>query len=44
MAFYAACRDKIYHFYPLTIFGLLWVSFQDYPLVYQVPNHYHYIA
>jgi len=42
MAFYIACRDKIYHFYPLTTFGLLWVSFQDCPLVYRLPSHHHY--
>ena len=27
MAFYIAYCDRIYHFYPLTIFGSLWVSF-----------------
>ena len=42
MAFYTTCCDKIYHFYPLTTFGLLWVSFQDYPLVCHLPNHHHY--
>ena len=42
MAFYTACRDKIFHFYPLTAFSLLWVSFQDYPLVCWLPNHHHY--
>ena len=40
--FYTACHDKICHFYPLNTFSLLWVSFQDYPLVCQLPNHYHY--
>ena len=29
-------------FYPLTAFGLLWVSFQDYPLVCQLPSHHYY--
>jgi len=42
MAFYTACRDRIYYFYPLTAFGSLWVSFQNCPLVCQLLNHYHY--
>ena len=42
MAFYTVCRDKIYHFYPSTAFGLLWASFQDCPLVCWMLNHYHY--
>ena len=25
MAFYTTCRDRIYHFYPLTTFSSLWV-------------------
>ena len=41
MAFYTACRDRNYHFYPLIAFGSLWVSFQDYPLACRLPNHYH---
>ena len=31
----------IYHFYPLTAFGPLWVSFQDCLLACRLPNHYH---
>ena len=42
--FYTTYRDKIYHFYPLTTFGPLWVSFQDYTLVCWLPSHYHYIV
>ena len=42
IAFYTTCCDKIYHFYPLNTFGLLWVSFQKCPLVYRLPNHHHY--
>ena len=42
IAFYTACCDKIYHFYALNTFGLLWVSFQKCPLVYRLPNHHHY--
>ena len=42
MAFYTVCRNRIYHFYPLTTFGMLWVSFQDCPMVYWLPNHRHY--
>ena len=42
MAFYTICHDKIYRFYPLTTFGLLWVSFQDYPLVCRLPNQHYY--
>ena len=42
MAFYTVYRDKIYHFYPSTAFGLLWASFQDCPLVCWMLNHYHY--
>ena len=42
MAFYTACCDRIYRVYPLTAFGSLWVSFQDYPLACRLPNHYHY--
>ena len=42
MAFYTTFRDKIYHFYHLTTFGLLWVSFQDCPLVCWLPSHHHY--
>ena len=41
MAFYTAYCDRICHFYPLTTFGLLWVSFQDYPLVCWLPNHHY---
>ena len=39
--FYIACSDMICHFYPLTAFGLLWVSFQDCPLVCQLSSHHH---
>ena len=39
--FYTIYHDKIYHFYPSTAFGSLWVSFQDYPLACRLPNHYH---
>ena len=31
----------IYHFYPLTAFGPLWVSFQDCLLACRLPNYYH---
>ena len=40
MAF--ACHDRIYHFYPLIAFGLLWVSFSDCPLFCQLSNHHYY--
>jgi len=40
--FYNAYRDKIYHFYPSTTFGLLWVSFPDCPLVCWLPSHHYY--
>ena len=42
MAFYTACHDRIYHFYPSTAFGSLWASFQDYLLTCRLPSHYHY--
>ena len=42
MAFYTTYHGRIYHFYPSTAFGSLWASFQDYPLAYQLPSHYHY--
>ena len=42
MTFYTTCHDKIYNFYHLTAFGALWASFQDCPLVCQLPSHYHY--
>jgi len=42
MAFYIACRNKIYHFYHSTTFGLLWVSFPDCPLVCWLPSHHYY--
>ena len=42
MAFYIVCRDKIYHFTPSTILGLLWVPFLDFPLVCWLSNHHHY--
>ena len=42
IAFYTACHDRICHFYPSTAIGLLWVSFQDYPLVCRLPNNHHY--
>ena len=40
--FYTAYCDKIYHFYPSTTFGLLWVPFLDYPLVCWLLSHHHY--
>ena len=40
--FYTACHYRICHFYPLTTFGLLWVSFQDCSLVCWLPSHHHY--
>ena len=40
--FYTICHGGIYHFYPLTTFGSLWVSFQDYPLANCLFSHYHY--
>ena len=39
MAFYTACCDKIYHFYPLTTFDPLWMSFQDCPSGLPLPLH-----
>ena len=42
MAFYIACNDMIYYFYPSTTFGMLWVSSLDFPLVCQLSNHHHY--
>ena len=42
MTFYTACHDRICHFYSLTTFGLLWVSFQDCSLVCWLPSHHHY--
>ena len=42
MVFYTACRDKIYHFYPLIAFGLLCVSFLDCPLAFWLPSHHYY--
>jgi len=42
IAFYTICHGRIYHVYPLTTFGSLWVSFRDYPLACQLLNHYHY--
>ena len=38
--FYTICHCEIYHFYPLTTFGSLWPSFQDYPLACRPPSHY----
>ena len=42
MAFYIAYHDRICHFYPSTAFSLLWVSFQDYPLICRLLSHHHY--
>ena len=39
--FYTICHGGIYHFYPSTTFGSLWVSFQDYPLANCLFSHYH---
>ena len=39
--FYTICHGGIYHFYPLTIFGSLQVSFRDCPLACQLLRHYH---
>ena len=38
---YTICHGRIYHFYSLTAFDSLWVSFQDYPLAFWLHNHYH---
>ena len=38
MAFYTACLHKICH----SAFGLLCVSFQDCPLICQLPSHHNY--
>ena len=40
-AFYTICHRGIYHFYSLTTFGSLWVSFRDYPLAYRLLSHNH---
>ena len=40
--FYTAYCGKIYHFYPSTTFGLLYVSFPDCPLVCWLPSQHHY--
>ena len=40
--FYIVYNDEIFHFYPSTTFGSLWVFFQDYPLAYWLPSYYHY--
>ena len=42
IVFYTTCRDRIYHFYPSTTFGSLWVSFQDCPQACWLPSHHHY--
>ena len=39
--FYTICHGGICYFYPLTTFGFLWVSFQDYSLAYRLLSHYH---
>ena len=39
--FYTICHGGIYHSYPSTAFGFLWVSFQDCPLACQLRSHYH---
>ena len=39
--FYTIYHGEIYHFYPLTAFGSLLVSFRDCPLACQLLNHYH---
>ena len=38
--FYTICHYGIYPFYPSTIFGSLWVFYQDCPLACQLPSHY----
>ena len=38
--FYTICHFGIYPFCPSTVFGFLWASLQDYPLTYQLSNHY----
>ena len=39
--FYTIYHGEIYHFYPSTAFGSLWVSFQDYPLASWLLSQYH---
>ena len=39
--FYTICHSGIYHFYRLTAFDSLQVSFQDCPLACRLLNHYH---
>ena len=34
---------RVLLFYPLTTFGLVWVSFPDHPLIYQLLSHHHYL-
>ena len=38
--FYTLCHCGIYPFCPLTVFGSLWVSFQDCLLACWLPSHY----
>ena len=38
--FYTICNCRIHHFFPSTAFASLWVSLQDCPLAYWLPNHY----